>query len=466
MASSLAPDMNTFFENIESGQFAEIVSFDGVTRNYDDIKKDFGNAVNFKNSEVIIIQKLNDIQLFNEKLLKVDKKGQTLVDNGYFPKSSSEKFTSIFNSIVKEHAELLAKQKELIAKNETLPVEDKEDLELLTRLKNKDIYSKLSADMFEEVTFSEDNVNEDSQEILAGDWSDSSKDAEQTNHEAKLSAKVKQFLSTIIGKKNGGLVQINPRYAYLACLETLSNIDTETKQKLLEEIEERFKNSTYKSEDFGAIQTSLNKLIENAYNTGVMNKTKIPAGYSFINENTFKGLDGKYLHRGKQSTSKYFKLIAEKTGLNLNQISAIYIVNDAQNTFTELYSQVASLYKQDVYYGEYSGASENQTHVFKNAVIEDQLATYNNNIRDIFFTRIKGEIEDMPAMKWIGGKLTILKKEKHKNFSAVSIQTVKDIYTKLFNEDIQIEASKFDYGSFISAVENILKTYNTNKLTK
>jgi hypothetical protein len=456
MAVPLVSDMDTFFQNIESGQFTDIVGFDGVTRNYDDIKKDFGNAVNFKNSEVMIIEKLNSIQLFGETLLQVGKDGKTFVEKGYFPKSSNEKFNSIFNEFVKEHAALSAKTE--------LTADEKLDLELLTRLKNKDIYSKLIADMFEETAFSLENVNEEAGEILAGDWSDSSKDAEQTNHEAKLSAKVKQFLSTIIAKRGENYGQVNPRFAYLACLETLSNVDASTKKLLELEIDKRFRESSLKSEDFDAVQTALNKLIANAYNEGVMNRTRIPAVYTFINENTLKNAEGKYLHRGSQSTSKYFKSISEKTGLTLNEIAALYIINDSQNTFTELYAQVASLYKQNVFYGEYSGASDNQTQLFKNAVVEDQLATYNNNIRDIFFTRMKGTIDGLTTAKWLDEKIAALKKEKNKSGSPAAIALTKDIYSRLFNESIQIDSSKFNFISFTSALEKILKIYRKNEL--
>ena len=447
MSSTIVPSMDVFFKQIETGQFTDIVGFDDTTRNYKDILKDFGNTVNFRRSQLFIVSELSNLQDENATILQLEN-GKTAVDDGYLPKSTNEMFNAIYKIILEEYSEL--------SKLKNLTEEDKEDLETLTILKNRKVFEDLIADMFENTKLSEIDDNTESQDILGSDWTDDINDAEQTNHETKLSSKVKQFLSTIIN----GDKQVTPRFAYLAALESLSNIDTTTKEILLKEIENRFNELKYTNNDVGSIRNAFNKLIDLAYQENNIGNTKIPEGYKFLNENSLEGPDGKKLHRGKQSTRQFFKSISEKTGLSTKEISALYIVNDAQNTFTELYAQIASLYKQDVYYGEYTGSKNNPSQSFKNAVVDSQIISYNNNLVNNILESLTKEVDGKPTIDW--AKKTLAEIKRNKPF-ADNYNNYKAIFEKLFNYTAPAINNRFDFAHFAEQIGKIINDYEAYK---
>jgi hypothetical protein len=457
MSVDLFKDMDSFFANIEGKMFTEIVGFDDVARSYNEVKKDFGTAVNFRNSQLYIVTKLNFLQSKNDNLLSKDAEtGKTGVEEGRVPRSSAEMFKSIYNFIAKDYEKLLKKIKEL-PKGQTLSEEEKIKLEYLTKIQDPVIFKKLIKDMFENTELDDLKETTDSSEILGSDWTDTIDDAEQTNHETKLSSKVKQFLSTIIITKDGKQQQVKPRFAYLAALEALFNIDGRNKENLLKEIKKRFENLSYNSNDVDGVATAINKLVNYAYTEGFFSGVEIPKDYSFLNEDTFKGKDGKFLVRGKLSTKDFFRTIAAKTTLTTEEITALYIINDAETTFVELSTQIASLYKQNVYYGEYNGSNADQQQSFKNAVLEAQVSNYNNNIRD-FFIMAMGKVmgkEVMPA--WVESKIKQLKKYQKipSNNFIVSAEIVKEIYTELLGQDINLKIN-FKFDKFIKDIEDLL----------
>ena len=458
MSVDLFKDMDSFFANIEGKMFTEIVGFDDITRSYNEVKKDFGTAVNFRGAQLYIVTNLSYLQNKNDTLLsKSQDTGKTAVSTGAVPRSSAEMFKTIYNFIVKDYEKLL-KEIKTLPEGKTLSEEDKIELDYLTKIQDPVIFKKLIKDMFENTELDDLDETTDSSEILGSDWTDTINDAEQTNHETKLSSKVKQFLSTIIINKDGKREQVKPRFAYLAALEALFNIDGRNKEKLLEEIKKRFENLSYNSDDVNGVATAITKLVNYAYTEGFFSGVEIPKGYSFLSEDTFKGKDGKFLVRGNLSTKDFFRNIAEKTTLTTEQITALYIINNAEATFVELSTQVSSLYKQNVYYGEYNGSNADQQQSFKNAVLEAQVSNYNNNIRD-FFIMAMGKVmgkESMPA--WVESKIKQLKKYQkviNSNNALASIEIVKEIYTELLGQDINIKRG-FKFDKFIKDVENLL----------
>ena len=469
MSVNLFKDMDTFFANIEGGLFTEIVGFDDLTRNYADIKEDFDTASNFKSAQVYIVNEIAGLQNQNNTLFTPDPvTGISFFDQGFLPLSTNEMFNIVYDNIQMDHKDLVD-----LAKVVALSEEQKRELEVLTIINDNKIFKKLVADMFENLKVSDINDTTDSKEILDSDWTDSIKDAEQTNHETKLSTKVKQVLSTIITKVNEKNQQVNPRFAFLACLEALSNVTTNTKEELLKEIRERFKALNYRNPDIKAIETALNRLVDLAYTENNIQNIDLPKDYTFLSENTFTSGNGKFIHRGKKTTYDFFSSIQVVTGLTSEEISALYIVNDASNTFTELYAQIASLYKQNMYYGEYNGASKDAEHVFKNVVIDAQTSNFNNNIRNSFIKVMSSGalIEELPAAKWIKNniaKVLILDKSRVEGDFKAKIDLMQKIYYEVFNENLNIDIKdkKYDISKVTKNITELVKYYEDHNTEK
>lgn len=439
----LVNSLDDFFRQIDSGMFTEIVGFDNVSRNYNDIKKDFKTPVNFRLSQLYIVNELNHLQTFNKDLDNVDE--DTL------PLTTPEMLEMIYDNFLEDYQVLLNKSE--------LTDEEKEKLTIYRILAKRTIFNNLIKDMFQGIDLSAEETTTDNFDIIGSDWTDDIRDAEETNHETKLSEKVKQFLSTIIyTDKSGNRKQVNPRYAYLLCLETLSNISGLTQADALNQINERFKAYT-KSDNLSAnaVKAELIKLVAYAY-TNEIQGIQIPADYEFQSDSVFidKTTNKKLVKQKNEDSNLFIKNIASKTGLSLHQLSALYINNEAQNLFTELCAQTSSLYRQEVYQGIYSGGKDNYTQTFKKVIQDAQITGKNNNLAASFMSNIKESVKKVSMDVWV---LTNLQKAKNSN-NKISI--VSEVFRTLFNESL---TDTSDIDSVSKTIQELVESYQNNVTT-
>jgi hypothetical protein len=442
MSSNLIPSIDEFFANMDSGLFDEVVNLTNTTKNYNDIKKDFSTPTNFKLAQLFIINELKNLQDINNN-----------INSGYLPISTEEMINTIYQNVLEDH-KYLSEQKELTE-------EDKEDLTIMTILKNRRIFNELVEDMFEGLKVEELNVTTDNSDILGSDWTDDINDAEQTDHESKLSTKVKQFLSTLVYDEK----QINPRYAFLLCLETLSNISGTNVTEIRNLINDRFKAfELAKNNQALTVKDAIIDLISFAYAEDIKG-VKINPNYAFLKENVFQDKVNKRIIRksNNQSNEQFIKNIAALSGLSEKEIAALYINYNAQNTFLELYSQVASLYKQDVYQGIYSGGKENYSQVFKRVTQEAQITASNNNLSSNFlFELANGKVEDKPKSIW--AKQQLIAALKSNVSEKEKVETAKKVFKALFNSNL-IDTSNIDtaLSYMYDLVESYLQNVNSDE---
>ncbi len=450
MQVDIIPNIDTFFGMIEGGFFSEIVGLGEFSRDYNDILKDFKSTAAFREAQLIIISRLNSLRENSYDLENVDE--------GYVPENDRTNLGFVYQDILDE------------IKEGGLSDEDVVYVDALNALSVPRIFNATVADMFEgtksKVSKKKDNVTPDTTvdntEVIGSDWTDTINDAEQTNHEASLSKQVKQFLSSIVD----GITktQINPRFAFLVCLETMSNISMNTEKAFKQELDDRFryfKKFGSSAKDVDIIKEHLLKLAKVAYASSYQG-VQIGKDIKFINDNTIQRVsDGKFMARKKGETNlDYFSRIEASTGTSLKDISANYLVYSHQNVFVELYAQVGSLYRQNVVYGEYGGSKEKYTQDLKNATKEIQVTSYVNNIVSNMMINLKGNIEGVAPEQWV---IRQLNKFAHAN-SETKTQIIKDIYKNLFSFDVKlvdnVEASKKQITDIISYYQKEVKTDN------
>lgn len=436
----LVNTLDDFFRQIDSGMFTEIVGFDDLTRNYNDIKKDFKTAVNYRTSQLYVVNELEYLQKFNRDLDNVD--SETL------PLTTTEMLELIYDTFLNDYNTLLRK--------ENLTDEEKEQVKVYSILAKRTIYNNLIKDMFQGIDLAAEETTTDNFDIIGSDWTDNIRDAEETNHETKLSEKVKQFLSTIIyTDSDGKRKQVNPRYAYLLCLETLSNISGQTQAEALTQIEERFKAYT-KADNLSAnaVKVELKNLIAYAYANEIQG-VKINSEFEFESDSVF--LDkatGKRLRKQKNEDSNMFiKNISDKTGMSLVEVSALYINNEAQNTFTELTAQTSSLYRQEVYQGIYSGGKENYTQKFKKVTQDAQIIGLNNNLKNGFMLSAQTKIKGVAFDAWVLNNLAKAKNSPNKN------AIIAEVFKELFKTSL-IDTSDLD--SVAKTIKELIESYQDN----
>jgi len=466
MSTNLIPSIDEFFANIDSGLFDQIVSIDNSTKNYGDIKKDFETAYNFRKAQLYIVNELETLQSQTDNI--------DFVEEGFLPQSIGEMINDIYLNILNDYNEL-SKEKDLTEK-------DAELLKIVSIIKDKRIFKELVEDMFEglkvnnlkvvesdESLISQTETTVDNFDILGSDWTDDIKDAEETNHETKLSTKVKQFLSTIIYQDpvTKEYKQVNPRYAFLLVLENLSNMAGTNATEIKKAIEERFR--IFKLADntgSEAVKRKLLSLVDFAY-TDTIKDVEFPEGFRFTKESTFIQdfiEDGKIVPKAlnkleNETLGDFITRIAAKTGLPVKTVSALYINYNAQNTFLELYSQVSSLYRQEVYQGTYTGGKENTKQTFKPLTQEAEISKNNNNLSTAFLINISSKVKDVVMATWASSELTKASKLKSSE-EKEKIKIVKDVFFKLFGYNL---LDTEDIGSVIESVQDLISGYNNVK---
>jgi len=427
MAVNIVPDINTFFTNIEQGQFNEIIdNVDGTSRSYNDIKKDFKTAINFRRAEKYIIDSLNNLQLEYQDLSEVEQ--------GYVPETLEDTFKQIYTFAIEDLNELLTKP--------DLTVEEKEDLEFLSIIKNPRIYENLIKDLFEgfnpninKRNKSTNTLTTDNQEIISSEsWGNEIDDGELKDHQAKLALKVKQFLSTIINSKTNS--QVSPGYVYTVCLKLLTNIPVENKEKFLKILNDRLKvDYSESNSNIKAIMERIQNLATWSYMTTYLNET-IPTNTVFDTFNTFDN-NGEIIKREKDETNfNFFRRISDKSGINLKMLSVLYLKYDAQQGLIALTVQAGSLYEQNVFFGE-NGYSDNEYfQAFKNAVRDNEVVNSKNNIisalsKILVSTNVPQLIKDINKIK----KGT---EEEKRNFIIENLQKTFNI---LLTSDVKLDTS-------------------------
>jgi hypothetical protein len=368
MSVDIVPNINSFFESIETGYFSEQVSFEDTKKSYNDILKDFDTIFNFKKAKLYIISKLKGLenQESTEEFL-----------SKYYTRTGIERLEKVYKFAVKRYENLIEKSK--IA--EGLDEKEKVNLMFLSKIVNKEVYNSLIADMFEGIDLNKINT----QEIISSDWTDDIKDAEEVNQETKISQSVKQFLSTIINKSS--LKQVSPRFAYLTILETMSNIDTSSETVFKNSLTKRFENFYIKNTNVNSIKNKIDELIKWAYLDSYKD-INLNTPSDFVTPNIFKSADGKYLNRaGNESNQNFFKRIVTSNPIELKILNVLYLRADARNTLNELYAQAGSLYPQNVMYGEYTGFGDDIKQALKNATVEAEVAVERDNLADNLIQR-------------------------------------------------------------------------------
>ena len=370
MSVDIIPNINGFFENVETGYFSEQVSFEDTTKSYNDILKDFDNILNFKNAKLYIVDFLNSID-------KQEKDSEYLSE--YYAATGIEKLERIYQYAVEDYNELYNK-----AKTQELKEDEKVDLMFLSKIVNKEIYNNLIADMFEGIDLNKINT----QEIISSDWTDDIRDAEEVNQETKISQSVKQFLSSIINRTT--VKQVSPRFAYLTILETMSNIDTSSEAVFKSSLAKRFENFYIKNTNVNSIRNKIDELIKWAYLENYKD-INLNTPFDFVTPNIFKSVDGKYLNRvGNESNESFLQRIMSVADVDLLTLNTLFLRADARNTLNELYAQAGSLYPQNVMYGEYTGFGDGIKQALKNASVEAEVSTERDNLADILIQRAPG----------------------------------------------------------------------------
>ena len=465
MSSDLIPSIDEFFANIDSGLFDQIVSIDNSTKNYGDIKKDFETASNFRKAQLYIVNHVENLQEVSNNVDNIDK--------GFLPQSLPEIISKIYDFVLSDVKKL--------SEEEDLKDNQKEKLKIVSILKDARIFKELVEDMFEGIRVNNLNVSEKTKDsntepenntnnldIVGSDWTDDVNDAEQTNHETKLSTKVKQFLSTIIYKNTTGqFKQANPRYAFLLCLETLSNMEGQTAAEIKKGIEARF--NAFKLADnleSKAIKNKILALVDFAY-TDTIKDIVFPKGFTFLSDSLFlreQEKEGKiektYLSRDKdEKLGDFIKRVAIRTGLPIKTIGAIYINYNAQNTFLEIYSQVSSLYRQEVYQGTYSGGKDSSVQTFKPLTQETEITKHNNNLSQYFINSANEKIQvgkkSIPKFVW--AKQQLEKALKSSTSQEDKIEIAKNVFKNIFDDNNLLDTTKIDLA--IQAMNDLILSY-------
>jgi hypothetical protein len=432
MNYTLIPSIDAFFKNIENQQFKKVINLNETTKYYNEILKDFETINNFETSQNWIIKKYDSLK---EQMLDISKEN---LEQEQVPERNEDVYGIIYDDILDHLKELL----EIKDKTE----EDILNIKSLSTLSNKKIYDNMIKDLFQgNVIYTE---TAEGSEILGGDWTEDINDAEQTNHETNISESVKRGLSSIINKNK----IVSFRFAYLTCLETLSNLNTNMdSDSLSKEINKRFakfKKLSSRHSDVDAIQNYINTLIDYSYPiNGYFKGIKVIKGYKFINENTISKIEdtGKtsYIKRNKnENNATFFNRIINlenNSNLDLQQLSILFLQKSYQNTLVELLTQVSSLYRQQVMYGEYGGGKTNYRHTLKNATKEIQRVTIVNNLITNLIENLNSNKKEILDLYY---KLSKLDKSKNQDKKSTAFieeinKTIKQTFEKMFGVSLK-----------------------------
>jgi len=443
MSVNLIPDINTFFNNIDSGLFNEIVSLSDRKMSYAEIIEDFGSVTAFREAETIILGTFDDLK----------KEYSNINSSDTVPEDDNTLLRLTYESILAEYEELKDQK-----------IDDVVYFQAIKSLSNSKVFNKLSLDMFNGLTFKteakpkDNEANQNTEDIIGSDWTDDIKDSEEINHEQKLSQQVKQFLSMIFTSDQA---QVNPRFAYLVTLETFSGLDTSSWENISKSLTERFnyfKRVYSNNKDVSVIEKYIKEVIDQAYSDSIQDQVK-STDASFTTKNIYVFPENKKGIRRNEGESNwnYFNRISKTTGKSLKQISADFISYQNRNLFTELNAQASSLYRQNVHFGYYTGKRNNPNQSLRNAIVDVEVTTYINNILDNLVVNARNKVDGKNSIIWALGKI-----KQAKSLTKAADQTKRNnAFIEITNNLLGYEIKVPDGAQIkdFDALEEIFKQY-------
>ncbi len=443
MSVNLIPDINTFFNNIDSGLFNEIVSLSDRKMSYAEIIEDFGSVTAFREAETIILGTFDDLK----------KEYSNINSSDTVPEDDNTLLRLTYESILAEYEELKDQK-----------IDDVVYFQAIKSLSNSKVFNKLSLDMFNGLTFKteakpkDNEANQNTEDIIGSDWTDDIKDSEEINHEQKLSQQVKQFLSMIFTSDQA---QVNPRFAYLVTLETFSGLDTSSWENISKSLTERFnyfKRVYSNNKDVSVIEKYIKEVIDQAYSDSIQDQVK-STDASFTTKNIYVFPENKKGIRRNEGESNwnYFNRISKTTGKSLKQISADFISYQNRNLFTELNAQASSLYRQNVHFGYYTGKRNNPNQSLRNAIVDVEVTTKINNILDNLVVNARNKVDGKNSIIWALGKI-----KQAKSLTKAADQTKRNnAFIEITNNLLGYEIKVPDGAQIkdFDALEEIFKQY-------